>query len=121
MMGIWDDVQEGAEDIWEGAGDVIPGADDIGDVIGSFVVAIVNAVIPVIENLIPALVESVRRGFMAIREGIRGSEADVITTFTIIIFMLGAFITARGILSRGRMAGLAPAAPSIPVVGAVPL
>ena len=99
----------------------IPGADDVGEALGSVVVAIVEAVIPVIENLIPALIESVRRGFGAIREGVRGQEADIITTATIIIFIIGAFISARGILSRGRMAGVAPAAPSIPVVGAVPL
>ena len=101
--------------------DAIPGADDIGEALGSVVVAIVEAVIPVIENLIPAFIESIRRGALAIREGIRGSEADIITTLTIFIFIVGAFITARRILSRGRMSGIAPPAPSVPVVGAVPL
>ena len=116
-----DDVGEGLGDIGEGLGDLIPGADDIGAALGSVVVAIVEAVIPVIENLIPAFIESVRRGALAIREGIRGSEADIIPTLTIFIFIVGAFISARGILSRGRMAGIAPPAPSVPVVGAVPL
>ena len=101
--------------------DAIPGADDIGEALGSVVGAIVEAVIPVIENLIPAFIESIRRGALAIREGVRGSEADIITTLTIFIFIVGAFISARGILSRGRMTGIAPPAPSVPVVGAVPL
>ena len=118
-MVTWEDIQEGAGDLWEDAGDVIPGADDVGAAIGSVVVAIVEAVIPVIENLIPALIESVRRGFGAIREGIRGQEADIITLFTIIIIFIGAFITGRGILSRGTMAGVAPNPLSIPVVGPV--
>ena len=113
------DIMDELDDAGTWIKDAIPGADDIGTAIGSVVVAIVEAVIPVIENLIPALIESVRRGFGAIREGIRGQEADIITIFTIIIIFIGAFITGRGILSRGTMAGVAPKPLSIPVVGPV--
>mgnify|MGYP003128487092 CR=1 FL=1 len=93
----------------------------VGDALGDLVVAIVEAVIPVIEELIPALIRGIQLGWGAVKEGIEGYEADIITLFTIGIIFVGSFITARGILSRGTMGGIAPPAPSVPVVGAVPL
>lgn len=100
---------------------VLPDAEDIGDALGGVVVAIVEAVIPIIEELIPAFIRGIQLGWGAIKEGIEGYEADIITLFTIGIIFVGSFITARGILSRGTMVGIAPPAPSVPVVGAVPL
>tara|TARA_R110002012_G_scaffold135453_1_gene289236 strand:- start:2125 stop:2463 length:339 start_codon:yes stop_codon:yes gene_type:complete len=94
-------------------------AGTVGDALGDVVVAIVEAVIPVIEELIPALIRGIQLGWGAIKEGVEGYEADIITLFTILIIFVGSFITARGILSRGTMVGVAPRPISIPVVGPV--
>lgn len=96
-------------------------AQGIGYVLGAVIEGVVNSIIPVIEELIPALIRSVEAGFKAVRESVKGSEADIITIMTIVIIFIGSFVTARGILSRGTMTGMAPPAPSVPVVGAVPL
>jgi hypothetical protein len=96
-------------------------AEGIGTVFGTVIEGVVTAIIPVIEELIPAFIRSIEKAFVAVREGIRGKEADVITTFTILIIMLGCFVTARGILARGSMAGRAPSPVSVPVVGTLPV
>ena len=96
-------------------------AEGIGKVAGEVIVGVFEAVIPIIEELIPALIRGIQLGWEAVKEGIEGYEADIITLFTIAIIFVGAFITGRGILSRGTMVGMAPPAPSVPVVGAVPL
>ena len=107
-MGVVDDAIEGA-------------ASGLGVVIGAVIEGVVNALIPVIEEVLPAIIRGIGAAWGAIKEGLEGSEADIITVFTIFIIIAGAWITGRGILSRGTMVGRAPAAPSIPVVGAVPL
>jgi hypothetical protein len=96
-------------------------AQGIGYVLGAVIEGVVGAIIPVVEQLIPAIIRSIEAGFKAVRESVKGSEADIITIMTIVIIFIGSFVTARGILSRGTMTGMAPPAPSVPVVGAVPL
>ena len=107
-MGVVDDAIEGA-------------ASGLGVVIGAVIEGVVTAIIPVIEEILPALIRGIGGAWGAIKEGVEGYEADIITLFTVVIIMMGAFITGRGILSRGTMVGIAPAAPSVPIVGAVPL
>ena len=94
-------------------------AEGFGKVLGAVIEGVVNAIIPVIEELIPAIIRSIQAGWGALKEGIEGSEADIITIVTVAIIMMGSFVTARGILSRGTMAGVAPQPISIPVVGPV--
>ena len=106
VMGWIDDATENA-------------AAGLGQVLGAVIEGVVNAIIPVIEEVLPAIVRSIGAAFEAVKEGVEGSEADIITVFTVVIIMMGAFITGRGILARGTMIGARPPPISVPVVGPV--
>ena len=92
----------------------------VGGGISTVVEALFDVIIPVIRELLPTMFESVQELWLAIAATLEGNEANFIMVVTLVALAFGAFVLIRGILSRGRLSGIAPAPISIPVVGAVP-